>query len=414
MSYRIFFSLALFFLCIEHMGMSGADTKNKIKDNKIEAICTPPEPVKTQESKDTAAKETSKTEPDKVSGHKGGDSCQPFRKPFFSDYHFEGDFLDDAGFTQGDQAPRTYYWDLPYAKIYNDVTLFSALKFHSLIKLPLVETPAIHWIDFTEAYFTTLGKRFQLRFGKGWLPFSDYATLLYVSPLTKRLGHTNQYYMAGMLNSAHTTSKIYVFQPYNVIKNGTKVGYGADFQYHLSDHLTLGTSYISSIADSFAMQYNVYTGGFLNQNLEEYTPAVSVYMHLTINNFYLYGTSIMTIQAFSPQDLMFDDKGARPSATSIEGGYKFKMGSHDAALIARTEWTKELLALGFPEKVITVGFNVQLTQYALFQAQFYHNYNYPTSETGCMLSTRQCLTGKGGFSNAVLLGLTFIGTAQGS
>lgn len=291
----------------------------------------------------------------------------------------------------------THYTDIPDTKFYVDFKLFNALTFHSLTKYITTPTPVAHTIDFTEDYFTTkpLNHHYWVVFGKKWLDFSSFKSTLYISPVTKKLGHINQYTLSVSANIDNTTLTGYIFRPKNKLNDHGYVGYGLDLK-HSWGKLIFGASFINSLSDQIVLQYNSGTGGFIDQvSLYKKVPAASIYSTFNYKDWYVYDAIISAISRFDTRDLEFNQKGARPLAASIEVGKHFKLFKQNLTAVARAEYTKAMLYAKIPKYQLTLGLNDQVSNHLLLQVQGTYAKSYAKADQAYQQSKNKTVTGTG-------------------
>ncbi|WP_162896426.1 LbtU family siderophore porin [Cysteiniphilum halobium] len=302
----------------------------------------------------------------------------------------------------------THYGEMPDTKFYVDLKLLNALTFHSLTKYISTPTPVTHTIDFTENYFTTkpLNAKYWVLFGKKWLDFSSFKSELYISPITKKLGHINQYTILAAADYDHMQLSGYIFAPKNTLNNHKYLGYGLDVKYHQS-HFLVGASFINSLSDQILLQYNFGTGGFISQtSIHKKVPAASIYSNFNYNGWYVYDAIISALTPFSTDDLSYNHAGARPLALSVEFGKHFNFFKQSMIAVGRLEYTKDMLYTLVPKYQATVALVDTITPYIQVQVQTSYAKAYGHSDQAYQASTNKTIVGSGKGSLGILGSLT--------
>lgn len=238
-------------------------------------------------------------------------------------------------------------------------------------------------LDKTPIYFTA---------GQLYVPFGRYSSAMISAPLTMNLARTKtRPFILGYKSqgSSGPFAATYIYRSdTNLGKSG--VG-GANLGYSISyGELTgeIGTSYISSIADSSGMQNTAARpgtfGGFGsllhgNEAIRK-TQAVDIYGNLSYDRFNFAAEWVTATQAFRSQDLSFNGRGARPQALQTEVGVTFKAFNKPASLGAGYQWTKDALALNLPQKRIIGVFNISIWKDTVESLEYRHDMDYSQSQ----------------------------------
>ncbi len=86
-------------------------------------------------------------------------------------------------------------------------------------------------------------------------------------------------------------------------------------------------------------------------------------------------------KAFDPNDLKFNDKGARPQALHVEGGYNFTMKEVLHTVFAGLDLTSQALALYLPKQSYFMGYSVELIKHTYLGIEYRHYINYEWGDT---------------------------------
>lgn len=253
---------------------------------------------------------------------------------------------------------------------------------------------------FLNTAFLTLGDLrrfpFYLSAGQMFLPFGEYRSSLLTAPLPARIGRMRQRPVLLGYNSdiiPGLTAQLFGFRGDAIIdkKSGVVNNGGGNIDYSRAFpwlRFHIGGSYVGNIADAGGMQNTgpstiVSDAGefvdneFLDEEdeeeLEEDLPPEEVLRNfrgfganediryrvpawnargridLIALPLTFYGELVRPTRAFSPENLTFNELGARPSAWNTEGAYRFNIFDYPSAFIVGYGRSKEALALNLPK-----------------------------------------------------------------
>lgn len=290
-------------------------------------------------------------------------------------------------------------------KLATDWQIKSWLKWHGLVIYNTAPTPIMPTIFIEQAYLEanhpTKSGWFMVA-GKKWLTFGNYKNDLIYKPLTKALGQTNNgafeigydqhYYANATLAYPHSkvrTSSLPLY--YNL---------NAGFRQSFYD---VGASYLYSISDSQLFQYNKGFGGFLWNTIQSQVPGTALYGNFKYGRFNTYLTYVSALHPYYQNELSFQNKGAKPSAISVQHGYTFNIKHIPVKLIAVYDQSFQALALKLPRK--RVGFAVNIYPHRFLDVQFemFKDYNYSAGMTAVGLN--KTIKGNGKVTNTYALQL---------
>ncbi|PJE08624.1 LbtU family siderophore porin [Legionella sp.] len=258
--------------------------------------------------------------------------------------------------------------------------------------------------------FVTVGNLDEFDFyasmGQMYLPFGQYNSYMINSPLTASLFNTSERpLLLGYSHSTDTTefdASVYAYHGDTAIRT---IHSSAINEWGLSlDYLVkkdewaaeIGLGYVSNIADSGGIQLNgqlsqacTLFGGFSfpcfkGNVLDHRVPGFDIYGNLTMGPFSVIAEYLTATRRFSPIDMTFDDRGARPKAFDLEGAYAFSFFDKPSSLALGYGFTKQALALLLPTREYTITFTTSLwrntTQSLGLQRDV--NYNVFSTATG--------------------------------
>ena len=238
-------------------------------------------------------------------------------------------------------------------------------------------------LDKTPFYFTA---------GQLYVPFGRYSSSMISAPLTLNLARTKtRPFILGYKSQGDSGPFVatYIYRSDTTLGKsgvgGVNLGYSI-----LYDKLTgeVGASYISSIDDAAGMQNTVANpgtfGGFgsLLHGSEEVrkTPAMDVYGNLGYERFNVAVEWVGAIEAFRPQDLSFNGRGAQPQALQTEFDVTFRAFDRPSSIGIGYQWTKDALALNLPQQRFIGVFNISIWKDTVESIEYRHDIDYRASQ----------------------------------
>jgi hypothetical protein len=231
--------------------------------------------------------------------------------------------------------------------------------------------------------------------GQFYVPFGSFSSDMILDSVTKILGRTEARALELGFYKSGLHAEIFVFRGdtdedrFSGINNG-----GADLGYKfiIGDKFTatFGIGYIYNLADSIGMQM---TGGAKNGNFvgfggssyyskdnsEDIVHAVAggdVNAKIIYGGINLIAEYISALESFDSNDLMFNGKGACPSALSVELAYRFDLMNKPAFIAATYGQTREALALNLPKESYVGTFGISLWKSTVQKLEYRHELNY--------------------------------------
>lgn len=277
------------------------------------------------------------------------------------------------------------------------------ISWHGLLIYNTSPTPITPSFYFEQAYLNFLPARnhnFYLSAGKKWLAFGSYKNDLIYKPLAKALGQTNEYAVELGYHAANYAS-ITFYRPHSVIRSSS-----IPVHYNLNvgrreQFVDAGVSYLYSITDSQLLQYNKGFGGYLGKSVSQPVPGAAVYMNLNYQPFNTYISYVTSARIFHTNELSYQDRGARPTALSLQSGYEFQLLQMPAKVIGFYDHSLQALALKLPRKRAGLGLNLYPNHYLDVQFQAFKDYNYSSGVTAAGLN--QAISGNSKITNTLAM-----------
>lgn len=222
--------------------------------------------------------------------------------------------------------------------------------------------------------------------GKNWLTFGRYKNDLIYKPLSKALGQTNES-MISMGYDSKYYANLSLFSPHSRIRPSTLPFY---FNLDLGTrnrYSDLGISFLYSIVESQLFQYNKGFGGFLGTSINSHVPGIAVYSNIKYKQVTTYFSYVTAAQSFQKKELSYENKGALPSAVSIQSAYLLDIKNIPVKLIGYYDRSFQALPLKLPEQRIGIGLAGEINPHLTLQFQYAREYAYAQSSSSTGLNT---------------------------
>lgn len=239
-------------------------------------------------------------------------------------------------------------------------------------------------LDASPFYFTA---------GQVYVPFGRFSSSMISSPLTLRLARTKARPVILGYKSQYEGGPFAAVYGFKSDTTGGQSGvFGVNWGYifKTDDYSNeIGVSYISSIDNSAGMQFTgsqPYTtfGGFgsLTNGTEAVhkVPAAGVHCNLSYDRYTFTAEWVGASKRFSPQDLSFNGRGAKPQAAQLEAGLTFMAFTKPASFALGYQWSRQTLALNLPQHRISGVFNISIWKDTVESIEYRHDIDYRSTQ----------------------------------
>jgi hypothetical protein len=108
---------------------------------------------------------------------------------------------------------------------------------------------------------------------------------------------------------------------------------------------------------------------------------VDAHASLTLNPINVFAEYVTAVSQFSPQDMTYNDKAAKPSAYDLEAAYTFNWGWVPASWAVGTSGSRQALALGLPKSRYSTTLNLSFWKDTVLSFEVRHDINYSKNAT---------------------------------
>ncbi|MDH5764437.1 MAG: LbtU family siderophore porin [Gammaproteobacteria bacterium] len=219
--------------------------------------------------------------------------------------------------------------------------------------------------------------------GQMYVPFGAYETHVVSDPLTLELGETRESAILFNFEANGATAGFYLFNP--------DLGVGADedkataFGVSLgfaNDNFSAGVDYISSIADTDAVQDHLMNGPPAIIALADQVAGLSVHAAMNMNNFAMVLEYVGALDQFAPAEISFGGVGAEPSAMNLEFAVSFPMGAREGTLAVAYQATDEAVELGLPETRAIIAVSTEIYDATSLAFEYFRDTDYDAADGG--------------------------------
>lgn len=223
--------------------------------------------------------------------------------------------------------------------------------------------------------------------GQFYVPFGTYSSVMLSDPFTKTLGRTKERaLLIGMQQQSDNAfyGSAFIFRGDSHAASVSKVnngGVNVGVRYKCGGlvHGDLGGGVMGNIADSGGMQVG---NGFQSaEQLVHRVPAYNLRAVVSpLSHFDFIGEFVGTTTRFNPQDMSFNNKGAKPWALELEGAYSFYiLDERPTSIGIGYGQSNQALALGIPLNRIGIEMTTSLWRNTLQSIELRSDKEYANS-----------------------------------
>lgn len=253
-------------------------------------------------------------------------------------------------------------------------------------------------------------------FGKYYVPYGAYSSLMVTDTLTKSMMRTKANALTVGVKEPGDNAffgSLYTFRGDSHAASVSKInngGVNAGYTYRKGLlHGNFGAGLMANMADSSGFQSG---NGFAKyEQISHRVPGYNLRGVFSLGEHVDFiGEFLSATTAFNPNDMSFNNQGAKPWALDTELAYTFTMFEKPSTIAVGYQKSNEALSLGLPLNRYSLVLNTALWRNTLESIEFRRDQNYAASDTangptGAATTTGQCVaaacTASGKYDNAV-------------
>lgn len=250
--------------------------------------------------------------------------------------------------------------------------------------------------------------------GQSYVPFGLYSSFMVSDTLTKLLTRTKARYLeAGYMQQTRNSlyGSLFVFRgdshvgaTSKINNGGFNLGYKFDAGFMTAN---VGTGMLANIADSGGMQI----GNSFNSNerIVHRVPGYDLRAIFSIGEHVdIISEWVGASTRFSPVDMGYNGRGAKPSALDLEASYSFMMLDNKPSNIGiGYGHSNQAMALGLPSNRYGVAFNTSLFRNTLQSLEIRRDQEYSQSTTGVNAGNQVAAPENGEWDTAITLQIDY-------
>jgi hypothetical protein len=245
--------------------------------------------------------------------------------------------------------------------------------------------------------------------GQSYVPFGLYSSFMVSDTLTKILTRTKARYLeAGYMQQTPNAlyGSLFIFRgdshvgaESKINNGGFNLGYKFDAGFLKAN---LGTGLIANIADSGGLQ--IANGFNDNERIAHRVPGYDLRGVLSFGEHVdVISEWVGASTSFSPQDMGYNGRGAKPSALDTEISYSFMAFDRPSNIGLGYSRSREAMPLGIPLNRYGIALNTSIFRNTLQSIEFRRDQEYPQSVTGINAGNIPAPAENGEWDNAVTM-----------
>lgn len=217
--------------------------------------------------------------------------------------------------------------------------------------------------------------------GQFYLPFGSYESNLISKPLTLLMAEMRETALMLSYEAESVSANVFAFNgDINVDGEDRIDTWGANLNYTYASQpysFVAHASYTNNMADSGGLQDAVSSPA-----LDDASAGMVLGLGMHAEPYHFVAEYVQTLDAFAPDILAFDGKGAEPSVWNLELGYAFVVAEQQSMVVLGCQETGDALALEMPETRLSVAWNFYLKETSTLSFEWMGDEDYSASVGG--------------------------------
>lgn len=220
--------------------------------------------------------------------------------------------------------------------------------------------------------------------GRVYAPFGNFSTNMLQDPLTLTISEINTLGVISGFDTHGVSGRLFGFEGMNETgEDNTIHGFGAALSYTYEQDGTAfnaGVSWVNNIADADGISDTLDEAGL--DTISSRVNGLGTHLVAKYGPFSLIGEYIFALNSFEPEELAFDNNGAKPSALNGELAYTTELWAKETVIAAGYQQSRQALTLGLPEQRLIASASIEIFAGTTMAIEYYRDQDYSMADGG--------------------------------